>query len=166
MRALCVDRFAVFRADGDGFERAFQDRLWTLFELDIGKNRLLADIVVMRADAEADIERLCNPNAERAARRLDLLAFTRDGHPDIIAALLDLDAARPPDVRLNFARRPALDVAILKRSQPVAVQGRVGIGRIRIEVLSQDQDSFAMRIAARADKADVGRNREIARHSP
>src|SRR5262245_13240552 len=134
MRALCVDRFAVFRADGDGFERAFQDRLWTLFELDVGKNRLLADIVIMCADAKPDIEGLCKPNAERAARRLELLALTRDGHPDIIAALLNLDASRPPDIRLNFARRPALDFAVLKRCQPVTVQGRVGIGRVGIEV--------------------------------
>ena len=47
-------------------------------------------------------------------------------------------------------RRVAGGFAVLKRGQPDAVQGDVGVSRIRIERLADDQTGFAMRISVRS----------------
>ena len=125
-------------------------------DLDVGEDGLLDDVVVVRANAEADIERLGQPDPERTARRLQRFAFAGYGHEDVIAALLDLNAARPLHVRLNLARRAAFDFAVLQRGQAVAVQRRVGVGRIRVETLPDDQTGFAVLVSAGADELNIG----------
>src|SRR5262245_7017655 len=154
--AFGVDHAAILGRNRNGLQRAFDDRLRALLDLDVREKSLLDDVVVVRADAEADIERLGQLDPERAARRLQRLPFAGDGHEDVIAALLDLNAARRLHVRLNLARRAALYFTVLQRGQPVAVQRRVGVGRIRIETLTDDQTGLAMRIAAGADELNVG----------
>src|SRR5262245_24945391 len=155
-RAVGVDNAAIFGRNRNGLQRAFENRLRALLDLDVRKKSLLDDVVVVRADAEADIERLGQFDPERAARRLQRFVFAGDRHEDVIAAFLDLNAARRLHVRLNLARRAALYFSVLQRGQAVAVQRRVGVGRIRVETLTDDQTGFAMRIAAGADELNVG----------
>src|SRR6266508_4085849 len=154
--AFGVDHAAIFGGNRNGLQRAFENRLRALLDLDVREKSLLDDVVVVRADAEADIERLGQFDPERAARRLQRFSFAGDGHEDVIAAFLDLNAARRLHVRLNLARRAALYFSVLQRGQAVAVQRRVGIGRIRVETLTDDQTRLAMRIAAGADELNVG----------
>src|SRR5262245_14252468 len=156
MRASGIDHAAILGRDRDGLQRALQDRLRALLDLDISENGLLDDVVVVSADSQADIERLIQSEPERTARRLQRFALAGDGHEDVIAALLDLNTARRLHVRLNLARRAALYFTILQRGQAVAVQRRVGVGRIGVETLPNDQTGLAMRIAAGADELNVG----------
>ena len=59
-------------------------------------------------------------------------------------------------------RKCAFGFAELERSQAIAVQGNVDVGRIRIEILAQHEARFSMLIGAGFEKRNVGREREIA----
>jgi hypothetical protein len=62
---------------------------------------------------------------------------------------------------LNLVRSLALSIAILQRSQSIAVQRYVGIHGIGVKILPQHQHGLAMLVAAAAEERNIGRQRNI-----
>ena len=128
----------------------------------VREHRFFDDIVVVRAHADPDVKGIVQVQPKRATGRMQIFISARDGHRDVFAALLDAQAPGRRDTGLNLIGACAFGFAILQRSQTVAVQRGVGVGGIGIETLTDDQASFAMRVAALADEADVRRERYVA----
>ena len=132
-------------------------------QLHIREHRLLRHVVVVRADAEADVERLLESDPHRGSREF------QDPAPEAryIRTYFPLFSMPQPlrgrDVRLNLVRGGTLGLAELQRGQPVAVQRGINIGRVGIQALADHQARLAMRLGTGAEECDVGRQREVAR---
>ena len=90
-------------------------------------------------------------------------ALAGNRHGNVVALFLDADSSRRGNVGLNLARRTAARFAVLKRREALAVDDGVGIGRVRIQTLTDEQARLAMRLAAGAHPADVRCERDVAR---
>ena len=118
----------------------------------------------MRAHPQTDVKRLGQVEPERTARWPQFSILCRDGHRNVTAPLLDAQSLRPGDGGLDFVGALVAGWAVLQRGQAVAVQRCVGVGRIRLEILANEQAGLAMRIAARADQRDVRPERHVPGH--
>ena len=108
----------------------------------------LDDVRVVRADAEADVERLLERDAHRAAGELRLLPFGSERHVErscrASRAAAASAGARWPAPRAS--RRPSLRGTGARR--PVAVRCRVDVGRVGVEALADHQDTPCGAVAA------------------
>jgi hypothetical protein len=138
-----------FGSDGDRFERAEEIRSGAslVVEFDFTEGGGFEAFVVVRADAEADVERLLEGEAKTSAGGIERLAFGGDGHGDVLAALFEAEPFRGFSAGLDFVCASACGGAILKGGQSVAVQGGIGVGGIGVEGLADNQNGFAMGIA-------------------
>ena len=118
----------------------------------------------MGADAQSDVERLAEFNLEGATGCVQRLSFGGHGHGDVIALFFDSDPSRRGDIRLDFTRRTAGVLTVLKRREAITVDDGVGVRRVGLQTLANQQTRFAVGIAARADPANVRRERDLARH--
>src|SRR6185295_12488535 len=86
----------------------------------------------------------------------------RYGHGDILAALFNPQPPRPDHIRLNLPRHRSLCLAILERCQAISVQRCIGVSRVFIETLPNNQTRLAMRIATSPLKLNIGSEDSIA----
>ena len=113
-------------------------------------------IVVVRANTQSDVKRLLQFEPKRTTCGAQFaFAVQRQVTSKHIPALLDPQPAGARSRSDWISCVSALGFAILQRGQSVAVQRRIGIGGIRVEVLPDKQTSFAMRIAALALEYDA-----------
>ena len=164
-----VSHAAVGGRDGHGFQRAFQRGRHAGWrgngrQLDVGKNGLFNGLIVVRANAEADIKIGFDWNLQISAGGFQFPAHGCDPHGNVIAAFFQPHANRRGDIRLDFVRHRAVRFAVLQRRQPAAVNRDIRVSRTGLQRLTDEQTGFAVWIAARAEEADAGREREIARH--
>ena len=82
----------------------------------VGEDGFFDYVFLVRAEADADVERSFERDRNRASRHLEVLAFRCEPHVGVLAALFDAHASGRGDIRLDLVRERALRVAILKRS--------------------------------------------------
>ena len=167
MIARDVDRVALPGIDRNRLECALQHALanhgWRAFgDLDVREHRLLKRGVVMGAHAQADQKRLREMDAERAASAAERLTLGSDRDRDVVALLLDPHPPRSTDVRADLTSQAALCLAVLEGGEAVGVDHRIDVGRIGIKALTDQERGLTVRMAAGADKADVGCQRNVA----
>jgi len=107
------------------------------------------------ADAEANEEGAFELDfccASRAAKGLAGVGYPHRNH---VAALFDPEASGAFCVGLDFVSEFAFGFAGLEGGEAIAVEGGVGIGGIRVEGLADQQDGFAVAVAAGGFEFDV-----------
>ncbi len=153
---------AVGGIDVNRFECAVEHGLTgrgrRLRQFDIRKHRLFDDIFVVRADADAHVERALQRDAQPSTCNFGFAVY-RQRHIDVVTPLGDTQSLRSREVRLNFARDGAFLVAELQRGQPAGVQRDIGIHGIGIKTLPQHENSFLMLVAGLGQELDVGGQR-------
>src|SRR5262249_35031393 len=123
-RGRDVDDAAVRRGDRLRFECAVQHRLprrgrQSRVQVHVGEHRLFRHVLVVRTNAEADVERLLKRQAHRRAGKVQLLTLRGQVQEDIFAPLLEAQPLRGRDVRLHLVRGGAGGLAELQRGQAV-----------------------------------------------
>ena len=134
-------------------------------QLDVGKHGSLRNVSLVRADTQADIERILERQSPGPCGQVRRLALFGQEHVDVLAPFFNPQSLGRGDVRLNFARGRTFFGAILKRRQPIAMQRHIRIGRICVEALADQQASFAVRILPDAAERDFSLKSNVARYS-
>ena len=65
--SFCIDHLSIARGDRNRFQGALDNRLRALFYFYVTEDDLLESVVVMRTNAQADIETSAEPHAEGPA---------------------------------------------------------------------------------------------------
>ena len=167
-RGRDVNDAAIRRRDRLRLEGAVQDRRpgrdgRRRGEFHVREHRRFRHVLVVCADAQADVERLLKRDADGRPREARFFALGRQVHHHVFAPLDDAEPPGRRHVGLHFVRGSPPGLAKLQRRQPVAVQGDVDVGRIGLQALADHQARLAMLFPASADKRNVGRQREVAR---
>ncbi len=134
-----------------------------MIEFDMGERRPLDHILVVRADADADIERAGHRHLGGSSRRFQLAIVARDEGVEIIAAFLDAHRFGRGDVGLHLVHDAAGRVAKLQGCEADSVHGHVHGRRIAVQVLADHENRLAMGISAGAEDRDVGGESNISR---
>src|ERR1700722_9601432 len=164
-----IDDATIFGSNGHDFQRAATvagraagGRKGS--ELDVGKFRLRNRFGVVRANTQADVELVLQPQAKCGASGFKRFAGSGGCQHDVIAALLETEPRRGGTARLNLAGGGALFFAKLQTSQTVRVPRGIRIGRVRLQRLAQQQAGLAMVHASGVKKMDVRTQVHVARN--
>ena len=116
----------------------------------------------MRADSDAHIKRALERNSQPSPRHLEFSAGLGQRHVNVVSALRDAQASGRGNVRLNLVRDGAFLVTELERGQAAGVERHVGVGRVRIQALAEDQHCLLVFVSAGVRKRNVGRQCNVA----
>ncbi len=95
-----INRAAILGSNVHNFQGTLNQRLlrqleFLVLDLDLGKLRLLHDLVGMSANPEADIERLLQLKFDGATGMMKRPAFQGHGHEKTVALLFNANAGGP-----------------------------------------------------------------------
>ncbi len=116
----------------------------------------------MRANANANVERTFERDSCRGASDLQVVPNGGERQIHVLPVFLQTQPCRGRKVGLDFVGIGTFDITILERGKPVAMKRHVGVGRIGIETLSEDQNGLAMFVSSGAEEGDIGGEGNVA----
>src|SRR6266849_10496269 len=145
-------------------------RLWNrgdslvLLELDVGEDRCLQNICIMRAHRQAHINRILQHH-RCWADGFQFFARVAGIYRELTPAAFDADAYRADDRGSNLLSVGVRGAAELQGSESITVERDIGISSIGVEALANHERRFAVFDRAGADEAHVNGQRHVAREA-
>ena len=131
----------------------------------MGEDGFLDFVDVVRAEADADVEGLLEMELDAGADLVERGVGRRgEIQGEGVAAFFETKALGSGAIQLDALGDSAGIAAILERGFAGAMRGGVGVGRVSVEGLTNDEDGLAMRavLAGGVGKVDIGGEGDVA----
>ncbi len=128
---------------------------------DVAKDRPLRHCGVVGAEEESHVDGVAQRQVGKPGDRV-WIAEARRGEDEAVPFPLELDDVGPANRRFDLLGDRAPRPSVLQGGEAIAVDHRVGVGRVGLEAAAHDPSRLAVRVHPRAHELDARLQDEVA----